>query len=145
MPPSPSEIRAMAERYAAAWSAHDPDGVAAFYAPGGRISINHGEPTVGRAAIADVARAFYGDFPDLVVHCDGVRSSGNTAIFLWTLEGTNSGAGGSGNRVRISGWEFWTLTDAAEVEASLGFFDAADYDRQLGRGRGVVTRPPASP
>lgn len=131
---SPADIHAMARRYAAAWSAHDPEAVAAFYAPGGRISINHGEPTIGRPAIADVARAFYADFPDLVVQCDGVRSSGNTALFLWTLEGTNPGAGGSGTRVKISGWEFWTLTDGVEIGASLGFFDAADYDRQLGRG-----------
>lgn len=133
MTPSHADIRAMAERYTAAWSSHDPEAVAAFYTPGGRISINHGEPTIGRPAIADVARAFYADFPDLVVECDGVRSSGNTAILLWTLEGHNTGAGGSGNHVRISGWEFWTLTDGVGIEASLGFYDAADYDRQLGR------------
>ena len=133
MPPTPAAIRAMAERYADAWTSHDPEAVASFYATDGRIAINHGEPTVGRQGIADVARAFYAEFPDLVVRCDDVRCSGDTAIFLWTLEGTNSGEGGSGRRVEISGWEFWTLTDGVEVRNSLGFFDQQEYDRQLGR------------
>ncbi len=34
--------------------------------------------------------------PDFMLHMDELRSAGNKAIFLWTLEGTNSGPGGSG-------------------------------------------------
>ena len=76
-------------------------------------------------------QSFFDDFPDLVLYMDGIRSGGNRAIFLWTLEGTNSGPGGTGNFVRISGWQTWRLPDDLLLLETDGGFDAADYDRQL--------------
>ena len=105
-----------------------------FYEENGRITINDGEPVVGRAAIADVAQSFYNDFPDLVVRLDEIRSAGDRAVFLWTLEGTNTGPGGSGHAVKISGWEAWRLSDAVRVIESDGRFDSAEYERQLAEG-----------
>ena len=93
MPLSPAAVESMAERYAEAWSSLSPEAVASFYEEDGRITINDGETTVGRAAIADVVKSFYDEFPDLVVQLDKVRTAGNHAVFLWTLEGTNSGPG----------------------------------------------------
>jgi len=134
MPLNPADIRTMAERYAKAWSSHSPDAVASFYEEDGRITINDGDPVVGRAAIADVAQGFYNEFPDLVVRLDEVRAAGNRAVFMWTLEGTNSGPGGSGHAVKISGWEAWLLSDAVRVSVSDGRFDAVEYERQLAEG-----------
>lgn len=134
MPITPTDIISMAERYAEAWSSHSPEAVASFYEEDGRITINDGETTVGRAAIADVVNSFYAEFPDLVVRMDKVRTAGNHAVFLWTLEGTNSGPGGTGNRVKISGWEAWHLSDDIRVIASDGRFDAAEYERQIQEG-----------
>jgi hypothetical protein len=48
-------------------------------------------------------------FPDMVVRMDDVSLQGNQAIFRWTLTGTNTGPGGTGNAVRISGYEEWTI------------------------------------
>lgn len=121
----------MAERYAAARSSHSPDAVAAFYAKDGRITINDGEPLVGRAAIADMAKGFYGEFPDLVVHLDEIRIAGHRAIFVWTLEGTRSK---TGNPVKVGGWEEWLLTVDLLVSESLRRFDAVEYDRQIAEG-----------
>ena len=62
-----TDIRAIGARYADAWTSHAPDAVASFYQSDGRITINGGEPLVGRSAIADMAKSFYTAFPDLVV------------------------------------------------------------------------------
>lgn len=134
MPLDPTDVRSMATSYAEAWSSHSPEAVASFYEENGRITINDGEPVVGRAAIAEVAQSFYNEFPDLVVRLDEIRSAGNRAVFMWTLEGTNSGPGGSGHAVKISGWEAWHLSDAVRVIESDGRFDAAEYERQLAEG-----------
>ena len=62
-----SDIRVVGARYAEAWTSHAPDAVASFYEPDGRITINGGEPSVGRSAVAEMAKAFYAAFPDLIV------------------------------------------------------------------------------
>ena len=131
MPIKPDDIRDMAERYAGAWTSGSPDAVASFYEEDGRISINNGEPIVGRAAIAEMAQGFYSEFPDLVVHLDEIRTAGDNAVFLWTLEGTHSE---TGNYVKVGGWEEWTLSDDVLVRESLGRFDAVEYDRQIAEG-----------
>ena len=134
MPISQSDAEEFGRNYTQAWCSHDPDAVASFYAPDGQIVINDGEPSNGRAEVAAVARGFYEGFPDLVVHMDGIRTSGDYCIYLWTLEGTNSGPDGTGNRVELSGWEYWRLTEDGLVAQSRGHFDAADFERQLAGG-----------
>jgi uncharacterized protein (TIGR02246 family) len=127
----PAAIRDMAERYAKAWCSHSPEAVASFYEETGRIVINNGEAIVGRAAIADMTKGFFSEFPDLVVHLDDIRTAGHNAIFVWTLEGTHSE---TGNSVKVGGWEEWTLSDNLLVSASLGRFDAVEYARQVAEG-----------
>ena len=45
-------------RYTAAWSSHDAVAVASFYSADGSLTVNDGEPAVGREAIAAVADTF---------------------------------------------------------------------------------------
>ncbi|HEY7740488.1 MAG TPA: hypothetical protein VIB01_07720 [Steroidobacteraceae bacterium] len=40
-------------------------------------------------------------------------------------------SGGTGVKVKISGFEEWTIGPDGLIAASLGHFDADDYDRQL--------------
>jgi uncharacterized protein (TIGR02246 family) len=127
----PKAIRQMAESYAEAWSSHSPEAVASFYEDNGSIAINNGEEIVGRAAIAEMTKGFYSEFPDLVVHLDDLRTAGHNANFVWTLEGTHSE---TGNYVKVGGWEEWTLSDNLLISASLGRFDAVEYDRQVAEG-----------
>lgn len=128
---TPERAEKMAEEYTKAWCSHDPDAVASFYEADGRIVINGGAPSQGREEIASMAQAFYDDFPDLVVRMDDIRSSGTHAVYRWTLEGTNSGPGGTGNRVKLSGWEYWRYSDEGLVAESAGHFDADEYERQI--------------
>lgn len=125
---SPEKAKLMAENYSKAWCSHNPQAVASFYAEDGRIVINDGEPSNGRTEIAEMAQAFYNDFPDLIVRMDSIRSSGTHAVFMWTLDGTNVT---TGNRVEVSGWEYWRYSKEGLVAESAGHFDADDYQRQV--------------
>jgi uncharacterized protein (TIGR02246 family) len=124
-------MKDFAIRYTAAWCSGDPTRVAAFFSEQGSLTVNDATPAVGRAAITDVARAFMRDFPDLVVEMDGVDRDGERFVYRWTLTGTNTGPGGSGARVRISGQESWRIGRDGLIAESRGRFDAADWARQL--------------
>ncbi len=130
----PDELRDFATRYTAAWCSQDPTSVADFYAEGGSLKINDGDPSVGRAAITEAARGFMTAFPDMVVEFDNLRIEGERVFYHWTLIGTNTGPGGTGNAVNISGYEQWTIGDDGLIASSLGNFDAAEYQRQLEHG-----------
>jgi steroid delta-isomerase-like uncharacterized protein len=120
-----------ATRYAAAWCSQNPESVAAFYGENGSLSVNVGAPAIGRKAIADVARGFMSAFPDMEVTMDRVVPESGATAFHWTLTGTNSGPGGKGKRVRISGRELWQFDSQGLIRQSTGSFDSAEYDRQL--------------
>jgi len=124
-------VKAMAARYTAAWCSQDPASVAAYFAESGTLTINAGSPSVGRAAIAASAQSFMTAFPDLVVTMDDLRVDGRSAVYHWTLSGTNTGPGGTGNRVRVSGREEWTLDADGRIATSSGHFDEGEYARQL--------------
>ena len=124
-------LRDFAERYTAAWCSQAPASVAAFFSPQGSLSVNGGAAAVGRIAISEVAQGFMTAFPDLEVLLDEVVLEGERAIYRWTLVGTNSGPGGTGRRVRISGLERWTMGPDGLIAESMGHFDHAGYERQL--------------
>lgn len=128
----PEALEPFARDYARAWSSQIPEKVAAFYSENGRLTVNGGKPAIGRAAIADVARGFMEAFPDMVVAFDRLEPSGERMRFHWTLTGTNTGPGGTGARVRISGVEAWAIGSDRLITDSHGTFDEADYSRQLG-------------
>ena len=129
-----AELTDFAKRYAKAWCSQDPEKFAAFYAENGSLSVNDGPPAAGRAAIAEVARGFMRDFPDMVVTMDQITRDADGIRFHWTLTGTNIGPGGTRKRVRISGYELWKIDDDALIGESKGYFDAAEYERQLKYG-----------
>jgi uncharacterized protein (TIGR02246 family) len=134
MTPDPDQLRDFARRYTEAWCSQDPARVAEHYAPGGSLTINGGTPSVGRAAITEAARSFMTAFPDMKVLIDDLVVQGAGSEYHWTLVGTNTGPGGTGNRVRISGFEEWSFGDDGLIAESQGHYDQAEYDRQLEHG-----------
>ena len=126
----PDAIRRVADAYTAAWNSGSPDAVAAFYAPDGGIVINRGRPWRGRTEVAEMAAGFFADVPDLSLVCDGLLIAGDHVVYRWTFTGTHAG---SGNGVRVSGWEEWELDPDLQVTSSRGWFDAAEYARQIAR------------
>jgi len=129
-----STLQDFASRYTAAWCSQDAASVAAFFADGGSLTINGGTPAVGRTAITAAAQGFMTAFPDMVVAMDGVSLEAGRAIYRWTLTGTNTGPGGTGRPVRISGRETWTIGPDGLIAESQGQFDEAEYQRQLHSG-----------
>jgi uncharacterized protein (TIGR02246 family) len=148
-----------AQRYAEAWCSQDPERVAAFFAENGSLKVNDDTPAIGRAAITEIARGFMRDFPDMIVTFDKLEPRGDATAFHWTLIGTNTGPGGTGNRVLISGYEVWKIDNGAGgsratwtgtpervdeqggesinnglIAESKGRFDSGEYERQLKHG-----------
>jgi nuclear transport factor 2 (NTF2) superfamily protein len=130
----PTQMHDFAERYTAAWCSQDAARVAACYSPNGSLKVNDAALAVGRSAITAAAQEFMTTFPDMQVVMDELFLQGEGAIFHWTLIGTNTGPGGAGHRVRISGFEEWEMGADGLIARSQGHFDAAEYQRQLEQG-----------
>ncbi|HTQ57864.1 MAG TPA: nuclear transport factor 2 family protein [Bryobacteraceae bacterium] len=126
-----SDVRDLARRYTAAWCSQDPARVAAFFSPSGSLRVNDGEAAVGRSAIAEVARGFMTAFPDLEVRMEDLLVENGRMVYRWSLTG--------GQRVRIHGFEVWTIGADGLIAESHGHFDAADYERQV-QGRAPAPR-----
>jgi uncharacterized protein (TIGR02246 family) len=127
-------LNAFATNYTAAWCSQDAARVASFFAEKGSLTINEGTPSVGRPAITAAAQEFMTAFPDMVVTMDSVTREGGHLVYRWNLIGTNTGPGGTGKAVRISGYEEWTMGDDGLIAESQGRFDEAEYRRQLNEG-----------
>ncbi|HXY50031.1 MAG TPA: ester cyclase [Terriglobales bacterium] len=132
MPTDPSRLRDFAALYTAA-------GVARIL----RVSLNairsqarspSTVAAVGRNAVSEVARSFMTVFPDMQVIMDKLLLQGDRAEYHWTLIGTNAGPKGTGHRVRVSGFELWQIGEDGLIASSQGYFDAAEYQRQLEQG-----------
>jgi hypothetical protein len=124
-------VRGFAERYAAAWCSQDAASVAAYFDEQGSLTVNEEAPAVGREEITVVAQGFMTAFPDMQVLLDDVVLEEDGAVFHWTLVGTNTGPGGTGRAVRISGFEVWRIGMNGLIANSKGHFDSAEYRRQL--------------
>src|SRR5215468_9602476 len=129
-----NELTTFAQNYTKAWCSQDPEKVAAFYAENGSLTVNNGLPAVGRAAIAEEARGFMHDFPDMIVTFHKLEPQPGGIAYNWTLIGRNTGPGGTGKRVRISGYELWKIGNDGLIAQSKGYFDAAEYERQIKHG-----------
>jgi hypothetical protein len=73
-------------------------------------------------------------FADIQVFMDDVVFKDEAVEFCWTFTGTNTGPGGTGKWVRISGSRSGTFGDDGFVAESQGHYGQAEFDRQLGLG-----------
>ncbi len=121
-------------KYAAAWSGQNAEAHAKFFSPNGSQIVNNGTPAVGHDAIAKVAQGFMDAFPDMLVTCDSLPTTLKGVEFHWTLTGTNTGPGGTGKKVHISGVEILQFDRNGSITESNGSFDEKEYNRQLKYG-----------
>lgn len=119
---------ALTAAYTAAWNTGSSRAVAEFFALQGEIVINGGEPWIGRAGIRKMAEGFFSEVPNLFLVCDHVRSAEDHIVYLWTFTGTHAG---TKNPLHIVGWEEWDIDANCKITSSRGWFDAADYARQI--------------
>ena len=71
------------------------------------------------------------DLPDMVVRFDSLVTKTEGSEFHWTLMATNSGPGGTGNKVNVSGYELWQMGENGLIQSSQGHFPGEEYNRQL--------------
>src|SRR5215203_1556371 len=127
--PDLAALTAFGARYALAWCSQDPKRVATLFADNGSLRVNEGPVASGREAITTVVEGFMTAFPDMVVTMDKLVPGPDGIAFHWTLTGTNTGTGGSGKRVRISGQELWQLDTDGLIARSQGTFDGKEFAR----------------
>ncbi len=66
--------------------------------------------------------------PQAVTHDRKIRQVSFLCISMGEVSGVDSG---TGQKVRISGYEDWWLGDDGSIAESLGHYDEVDYQRQL--------------
>jgi hypothetical protein len=154
-----SRLDEFATRYTAALCSHSASNVAAFYSKSGSLTINEGPPAVSRKAVEDAAQSFMTAYPvDLIVKFNRLAPKGDRVLYHWTFTGTNAGPGGTGNHVRISGFEDWKIESDGLIADSNGHYDAQEWidkcggirrrlnrKRRLGRVRRIVASNRLSP
>lgn len=122
---------AFGKDYTAAWNSKDPAKVASFYAINGTLTVNQGTPAEGTEALTNLVNSYMEAFPDMELTMDSLVVDGDTYRYHWRFIGTNTGPGGTGNKVDFSGFEQWTMNKEGLVQTSVGTYDANDYQRQL--------------
>lgn len=125
------DIDIFARGYAQVWGSGRPEFVAMFYEEDGALQVNDGKPAVGRNEISAVAQSFMTQFPDMRVSCDSLVDRTDGIEFHWTLTGTDADPKGKGHKVKVSGYEFWTMSENNLIRNSKGTFSSEEYNRQL--------------
>ncbi|WP_377191403.1 DUF1348 family protein [Ruegeria meonggei] len=118
----------MAKAHCDAWTERNPEAVASRYANDTTMGMNRGDPMTSQAEIAEMAAGFMADFPNLALKLDSVLVADHHMVYAWTFEGHHKE---TGSHVKFSGWEEWDLDDDLKVIKSLGWYDNADYERQV--------------
>ena len=122
---------AFGKDYTEAWNSKIPEKMASFYAEDGILTVNNGTPAIGRKQLAETAKSYMEAFPDMELIMDSLVADSGTYRYHWRFKGTNTGPGGTGNKVDFIGFEKWTMNKDGLVQNSIGTYDAEDYNRQL--------------
>jgi enoyl-[acyl-carrier protein] reductase III len=129
------------DRTYAAWNAHDPDAVAAVFAPDAvLLEAGRPEPFRGRDAIRERARALLTAFPDLTLERIELVIDRDRHADRWVMTGTHRGdllgLAPTGRRVRVEGATFTRLGAEGLVAQDVHFSDTMSSSRSsAGRQR----------
>lgn len=125
------DLSIFARSYAQAWCSNRPEFVASYFSKDGSLQVNDGDPARGRAEISAIAKSFMTKFPDMNVRFDSLAKKKNGIEFHWTLTGTDADPDGKGNKVNVSGFELWTISEDGLIKDSKGNFPTEEYNKQL--------------
>jgi steroid delta-isomerase-like uncharacterized protein len=133
----PERRSEIAERYMAAWNSHDPDAVAAFFAPDAVYDDRGaGEVAEGRDAIRAHVRAVFEAFPDLRFEVVRLAHGDNFTCAEWTCRMTHrgqlSGLAPTGRSLESAGVDVATLRSDGAIAHLVSFYDGAAIMRGLG-------------
>jgi steroid delta-isomerase-like uncharacterized protein len=121
----------------AAWNAHDPEAVAAIFAPDATIR-DVGSPDVvsGRAAIRERAAELIAAFPDFRLRQLDMIVGEDSNADRWEVTGTHKGPflgiEATGNEISVEGATFSRFDSDGLVVEDVNFWDIAALMAQLG-------------
>jgi predicted ester cyclase len=123
----------------AAWNAHDPDAVAAVFAPEARVRDSSSPDwEMGPGPVRERAAMICAGLPDLTLTRQTLVIDGPRHADRWVLEGTHDGEllgiAATGARVRLEGATFTVIDEAGMVIEDIHHVDYATLFRQLGVG-----------
>jgi predicted ester cyclase len=133
--PTPPSAAAQGQALAAAWSAHDPDKIAALYAEGGILRIPALPDFVGREAVkAQSKQALLGS-ADLKITLTRAWSQKNVVAAEWVATLTDTG-GQNGSKptnrpVGFQGMSIITVGDDGLIKSDHRYFDMMTQVSQL--------------
>lgn len=130
------ESTALVERLTAAWNAHDPDGVAACYAPDAvSRDVTLPEALHGRTAIRNAAAAYMRGFPDIRVEVRRMFAEGDLICEEWRVTGTHTGdlfgLPRTGRSSESIGCNVMQVDGDGLIRSEMTYWDAVGLYRQL--------------
>jgi steroid delta-isomerase-like uncharacterized protein len=123
----------------AAWNSHDPDAVAAVFAPDAVIrDVGSLDVLRGRDAIRDRAAGLLVAFPDFRLRQLDLVVGEDANADRWEASGTHSGPflgmDATGQRISVEGATFSRFDSAGLVVEDVNFWDVGALLAQLGGG-----------
>lgn len=131
---NPAELKAFAEEYAAAWSSKNSANVLALHSENSRLSVNDGEPAIGKDAIRKVIVDFMQGYPDLHIQVNDVVEERTGTVFYCNVFATNSGPGGTGEKINMEVQEFWRFDDNGKFIQIKAYDNPEKFNRRLKHG-----------
>jgi hypothetical protein len=131
---NPDELKIFGKKYAEAWSSHVPGNVLVLHSETSKLSVNDGEPAVGKEAISKVVEGFIEGFPDLYIQMNDVVEEERGIVFYFNVIATNSGPGGTGNKINIEVHEVWQFDEEGKFLEIEAYDDREEFERQLKHG-----------
>lgn len=127
------------ERYTEGWNDHDPDAVAAQFAPDGTYVDPSLEAPLARDEVDEFVAETVAAFPDVRFEERRVvtAASGEKLVLVaeWTMSGTHAGPfqglPPTGEAVELDGVDVVTVTDEG-IASVTGYFDGTEVTEQLG-------------
>lgn len=99
------ELKSFGNKYEAAWRSLLPEIPFSYQAKECTVTVNDGEPMIAAEERLGGIIGFMEAFPDLLITMRDIVEEDRGTVFYWNLKGTNTGAGGTGNKVDIDGCE----------------------------------------
>lgn len=115
-------------------SSHDLNNVLALHSGASKLSVNDGEPAVGKPAISKVIEDFIEGFPDLYIQMNDIAEEERGIVFYCNVIATNSGPGGTGNKINIEVHEVWKFNEDGKFIKIKAYDDRLEFERQLKYG-----------
>lgn len=119
-----------------AWNAHDPERIAAFYAPD-YVGVDVAQPQAqnGPREIRTLTIYYFRAFPDLQIALDDLVMEGDKAVLIWTWTGTQRGTfmriPATGRQAVVRGSTALTFKDGL-IHRSTRIWDLAGLLRAIG-------------